>query len=71
MHAVRIETTIVNSGEVRLTQLPFKAGDEVEIIVLPRQMRPGTTQPFPLRGVPIHYDHPSAPVAEEDWGGLR
>jgi hypothetical protein len=26
---------------------------------------------FPLRGVPIAYDRPTDPVAEEDWDALR
>lgn len=71
MQAVRIETTIGENGEVRLTKLPFRAGERVEVIVLPREMRAGVAGSFPLRGVPIVYDRPTDPVAEEDWGALR
>jgi len=71
MQAVRIETTIGENGEVRLTKLPFKAGEQVEVIVLPRGMRPATADRFPLRGVAIDYERPTNPVAEEDWGALR
>lgn len=71
MQAIRIEATIGENGEVRLTKLPFKAGEQVEVIVLPREMRAGIADRFPLRGVPIEYDRPTDPVAEEDWGALR
>ena len=68
MQAVRIETTIGEIGEVRLTKLPFKAGERVEVIVLRREMRADLAAGFPLRGVPIAYDRPTDPVAEEEGG---
>ena len=67
MQAIRIETTIDENGEVRLTKLPFNAGEEVEVIVLPRGRRLATGDRFPLRGVAIDYERPTDPVAEEDW----
>ena len=71
MHAVRIETTIGENGEVRLTKLPFKAGEQVEVIVLAREVRSGMPERYPLRGQPIHFDRPTAPVADGDWSVLR
>jgi hypothetical protein len=71
MQAVRIETTIGKNGEVRLTKLPFKVGERVEVIVLPRAVRGGIAAGFPLRGMPITYDRPTDPVAEEDWRAFR
>jgi hypothetical protein len=70
MDAVRIETIVDEHGEVHLKKLPFPAGEAVEVIVVPKPTR----QPdngFPLRGVPITYDRPTDPVAEEDWDALR
>jgi hypothetical protein len=70
MHEVRIETTVDEHGEVRVTKLPFPVGELVEVIVVPKPARrPGNG--FPLRGVPIAYDRPTDPVAEEDWDALR
>jgi hypothetical protein len=69
MEAVRIETTVDEKGEVRLTKLPFHVGEQVEVIILPRGARVGTPS-FPLRGVPIEYDRPTDPVAEADWSAL-
>ncbi len=70
MDAVRIETTVDERGELHLTKLPFPAGEPVEVIVVPKPARQQGNG-FPLRGVPIAYDRPTDPVAEEDWDALR
>lgn len=70
MDAVRIETTVDERGEVHLTKLPFPAGEPVEVIVVPKPARQRGSA-FPLRGVPITYERPTDPVAEEDWDALR
>ena len=70
MNAVRIETTVDERGEVHLTKLPFPAGESVEVIVIPKSARQ-RGKGFPLRGIPIAYDRPTDPVAEEDWDALR
>ncbi len=36
MEAIRREEVIVKDGQIRLTDLPYKRGDWVEVIVLPR-----------------------------------
>lgn len=70
MDAVRIETTVDEHGEVHLTKLPFPAGEAVEVIVVRKRLRQQGNE-FPLRGVPIEYDRPTDPVAEDDWDALR
>ena len=70
MDKVRIETTVDEHGEVHVTKLPFPAGEPVEVIVVPKLARQRGSG-FPLRGVPIAYDRPTDPVAEEDWVALR
>jgi hypothetical protein len=37
MQAYRVETTVADDGQLRPTQLPFRAGEEVEVIILPRE----------------------------------
>jgi hypothetical protein len=70
MEAIRIQTIVDERGEVHLTKLPFPAGEPVEVIVVPKPaLQQGSG--FPLRGVPIAYDRPTDPVAEEDWDALR
>jgi hypothetical protein len=67
--AHRIEAVLSEDGRLLLDHLPFKAGQAVEVIVLPaaRPAPPGHA----LRGTVLHYDQPTAPVAESDWGALR
>lgn len=36
MEAIRREEVIVKDGQLRLTNLPYKRGDRVEIIILPQ-----------------------------------
>lgn len=70
MDAIRIETTVDEHGEVHLKKLPFAAGEAVEVTVVAKAARqPGS--PFPLRGVPITYDRPTDPVAEDDWDAVQ
>jgi hypothetical protein len=70
MDAIRIETTVDEHGEVHLKKLPFAAGEAVEVTVVAKPPRqPGSA--FPLRGVPITYDRPTDPVADDDWDAVQ
>jgi len=44
MAAYKLATKIDESGEIRLSELPFRAGEEVEIIILSREPVLGTRQ---------------------------
>lgn len=44
MAAYKLATKIDESGEIRLSELPFRAGEEVEIIILSREPVPGPRQ---------------------------
>jgi hypothetical protein len=67
--AHRIEAVLAEDGKLVLDHLPFRAGQAVEVIVLPaaRPLVPGQS----LRGAVLRYDRPTDPVAELDWGALR
>jgi len=73
LQAHRVETTLSNDGRLVLDDLPFQAGEAVEVIVLPRPLAvvPPPANPYPLRGTSAHYDRPFAPVAEDDWEALK
>ncbi|HVG10991.1 MAG TPA: hypothetical protein VNM67_25025 [Thermoanaerobaculia bacterium] len=71
MQAYKTAAKIEREGELRLLDLPFHAGDEVEVILLRRQTTQPGGNPYPLRGLPIRYDDPTEPVAEEDWEALQ
>ena len=62
----RIETTLERDGAVTLTDLPFHAGDVVEITIREKQHK-GESDSMPLRGLPVHYDQPFEPVAADEW----
>ena len=66
MFAHRIETTIQQDGTLTLDNLPFHAGDSVEIIILAVPAKPKGAV-YPLRGTSVQYDHPTDPVSQDDW----
>lgn len=50
MAAYKIATRLEEDGRLRLSSLPFQAGDEVEVTILRRQSRPPKADaPDPLR----------------------
>ncbi len=67
--AHRIEAVLSEDGKLLLDDLPFRAGQAVEVIVLP--VTRGTPPDHTLRGTVLRYDQPTAPVAEADWGALQ
>ena len=67
--AHRIDTVLSEDGKLLLHDLPFRAGQAVEVIVLPTS-QPKHPSPT-LRGTVLRYDHPTDRVAEADWGALR
>lgn len=71
MSTHRVEITLAKDGTLTLTNLPFHAGDTVEVVILPRPQKPTGQNRYPLHGQPIQYVNPTDPVAEEDWAALR
>jgi hypothetical protein len=71
MDAYKTEAKIQPEGELRLSDLPFQAGDEVEVILLRHEPAQAIENPYPLRGLPIRYEAPTEPVAESDWEALQ
>lgn len=77
MNAHKLATTLTEDGTLVLKELPFHAGDAVEIIIL-EQSKEQTVSPrqqteYPLQGTqPYRYDEPFEPVAPaEDWEVLK
>ncbi len=67
--AHRVEAVLSEDGKLLLVHLPFRAGQAVEVSVLP--LARSTPTDHPLRGSVLRYDRPTEPVAEADWGALR
>ncbi|MBD2196177.1 MULTISPECIES: hypothetical protein [Calothrix] len=73
MKAYRIETILTEDGTLIVKDLPFHAGEAVEIIILESQAHPQQANPYPLRGKqPYRYDEPFEPAMPlEDWEVLQ
>jgi hypothetical protein len=57
----------VSSGRtLALANLPFSPGEAVEVIVLAQQRQTPEERRYPLRGKPLVYVDPTAPVADFD-----
>jgi hypothetical protein len=61
----RVETTVGDDGTLTLDDLPFRAGQQVEVLILPRA--DATAGRGPLHGTPVRYDRPFDPVADDEW----
>ena len=71
MSTYRVDTTLTEDGKITLDDLPFQAGDAVEIIIVPRSSQPTEKELQPLQRKVSYYDKPIDPVAHEDWEDLR
>ncbi len=68
--AFRAEVVIAQNGKLLLKGLPFRKGEQVEIIILP-QPRKEMAERYPLRQKPVRYERPFDGVGEDDWTALR
>ena len=67
METYHVETTLRQDGSVTLTNLPFQAGETVEVLLFVRPTHAGGSSRYPLRGTPARYIDPTEPIAEADW----
>ncbi len=56
----RIETTIQQDGTLTLKDLPFHAGETVEVVVTPKSTQQNSGA-YPLRGTQVIYTEPFEP----------
>jgi hypothetical protein len=66
MQAHRIEAVIQQDGKLVIEDIPFHAGETVEIIIL-SAVKPQSEHRYPLRGTVIEYIDPTDPIASDDW----
>ena len=71
MSTHRIEATLSQDGKLVLEDLPFLAGDRVEVLILERNAQSNGDNLYPLRGSVIKYEAPTEPVGVEDWDAIR
>jgi hypothetical protein len=68
--AIRIRTVVAQDGVLNLHG-PFRAGDNVEVIVLSAESQRIEGQRYPLQGTPYTFTDPFGSVAEDDWTASR
>lgn len=72
MQAHRAESTVAGDGSVTVHGVPFLEGEEVEVIVLPRERRRTDADRDLLRGSVTGYDAPLEPATGSgDWDSTR
>jgi hypothetical protein len=87
MSTHRIGATLNQDGKLVLEDLPFRAGDVVEVIIMENsakangdsgdlimfksQTKSHEANSYPLRGTVIKYEEPTEPVGVEDWDALK
>lgn len=71
MQAYKVSSHVGEDGSVTVENLPFPAGEEVEVIVLANARAHREQQRYPLRGMAIQYVDPTGPVADDEWEALR
>ncbi len=67
MQTYSYEHTVEKKGVLILENLPFDAGDKIEVILIPRLKSKDNSKRYPFWGKPITYLNPTDPVAESDW----
>ncbi|MGE0087422.1 MAG: hypothetical protein AB7S75_23690 [Desulfococcaceae bacterium] len=66
MQAYSYEHTVGKKGILILENLPFDAGDKIEVILIPRLKPKENSKRYPFWGKPITYLNPTEPVTEAD-----
>ncbi|MET0395778.1 MAG: hypothetical protein ABW277_03030 [Longimicrobiaceae bacterium] len=69
--AFRAHGHISQDGTLKLENLPFEPGEEVEVIVLAEARTASREGGYPLRGAPLVYEDPTGPVGDSDWEASR
>jgi len=71
LEAYKTDVIVEEDGTVTISNLPFRKGEKLEVILLQRIVqRAGLVnrlESYPLRGEPVRYVDPFEDVAEDDW----
>ena len=66
METHRIETALRENGKLSLKNLPFKKGDEVEVVIVEKKQK--KVKAGSLKGTVIKYEKPfESATSDEDW----
>ena len=71
MESYNVKTRVLNDGVLTIKGLPFKSGEQVEIIIKSQNRKEKLKNAYSLRGKPFRYIDPFNSVAEDDWEALH
>ena len=71
MQVFCIEKVIAQDGQIQLDELPFLAGETVQVIILPSRRSEMENGHHVLKDSVIDYIDPFTPVAQDDWDVLQ
>lgn len=71
MQAYSVETVVTQDGKIQLDELPFLAGETVQIIILPGPRPVKKYEYASLKDSVVKYTAPLEPVASEDWDAVE
>jgi hypothetical protein len=74
MNAHKLTATLTENGTLLLKELPFNAGESVEIIILKQSesISLAAQTEYPLQGTVLRYDDPfESAIPREDWEALK
>ncbi|CAG0981710.1 hypothetical protein ANRL3_02175 [Anaerolineae bacterium] len=69
MEALRVKTKLQQNGTLLLNNLPLRAGQAIEVIILIQPQPLPAAESYALRGTPVTYVEPFEP-AEPNWEAL-
>ena len=71
METYRVVKTVAAGRKLLLDNLPFRAGDRVEVVVKSQERGQCAGDRYPLRGKPVRYLQPFDSVDEDQWEVLQ
>ncbi len=68
MATFKTKANVADNGTLTIFGLPFKSGEQVEVIIKPLEENQVGQDRYPLRGKPYRYDRPFDGVVLDEWG---
>jgi hypothetical protein len=70
MNAHRVEAILEQDGTLILKDLPFRAGEKIEVVLRPMTPAVNSNGPYPLTRKPAQDVEPNEEVETEEWNAL-
>jgi hypothetical protein len=71
METYQVKAIVADDGTITIRELPFHAGEQVEVTVRSQDGDIVSDVRYPLRGTPVQYKDPFAGAAADDWEAMQ